>query len=154
MGKWDKKEKLAAYLQALEKRSPAFRLGESATTTTFLLGETIPTFAGDFPGEIGLIELTEVLNHIENVDAVFMNAREYADLRRLCPRNVLKFEEKAEFLRQGLMAELHWVMIITSMKVPVGTIWLKKGIVWYRVHNHRWTSKVGGWDDDPFEMGV
>jgi len=65
----------------------------------------------------GLIE-----RHDLRVARVYMNARDYADLRKF-GRDILDIESQATLLKTGLMATLWGAQIITSRLVPVGTVY-------------------------------
>lgn len=66
----------------------------------------------------GLVE-----RHDLRVARVFMNARDYADLRKF-GRDILDIEAQATLLRTGLMASLWGAQIIVSRLVPVGTVYV------------------------------
>jgi hypothetical protein len=61
--------------------------------------------------------------HDLRVARVYMNARDYADLRKF-GRDILDIETQATLLKTGLMATLWGAQIITSRLVPVGTVYL------------------------------
>lgn len=61
--------------------------------------------------------------HDLRVARVYMNARDYADLRKF-GRDILDIESQATLLKTGLMATLWGAQIITSRLVPVGTVYL------------------------------
>lgn len=61
--------------------------------------------------------------HDLRVARVFMNARDYADLRKL-GRDVLDIESQRDLLKTGLMGTLWGSQIITSRLVPVGTVYV------------------------------
>jgi hypothetical protein len=65
----------------------------------------------------GLIE-----RHDLRVARVYMNARDYADLRKF-GRDILDIETQATLLKTGLMATLWGAQIIVSRLVPVGTVY-------------------------------
>lgn len=65
-----------------------------------------------------LIEL-----HDLRVARVYMNARDYADLRKF-GRDILDIETQATLLKTGLMANLWGAQLITSRLVPVGTVYI------------------------------
>lgn len=60
--------------------------------------------------------------HDLRVARVFMNARDYADLRKF-GRDILDIETQAVLLKTGLMGTLWGAQIITSRLVPVGTVY-------------------------------
>lgn len=66
----------------------------------------------------GLIE-----RHDLRVARVYMNARDYADLRKF-GRDILDIETQATLLKTGLMATLWGAQIIVSRLVPVGTVYV------------------------------
>jgi len=61
--------------------------------------------------------------HDLRVARVYMNARDYADLRKF-GRDILDIESQATLLKTGLMATLWGAQVITSRLVPVGTIYV------------------------------
>jgi hypothetical protein len=61
--------------------------------------------------------------HDLRVARVYMNARDYADLRKF-GRDILDIETQATLLKTGLMATLWGSQVITSRLVPVGTVYL------------------------------
>lgn len=65
----------------------------------------------------------EIERHDLRVARVFMNARDYADLRKF-GRDILDIETQAELLRSGIMATLWGAQIITSRLVPNGVIYV------------------------------
>lgn len=60
--------------------------------------------------------------HDLRVARVYMNARDYADLRKF-GRDILDIESQATLLKTGLMATLWGAQIVTSRLVPVGTVY-------------------------------
>ena len=60
--------------------------------------------------------------HDLRVSRVFMNARDYADLRKF-GRDILDIETQRDLLKTGLMGTLWGAQIITSRLVPVGTVY-------------------------------
>ena len=60
--------------------------------------------------------------HDLRVARVFMNARDYADVRKF-GRDILDIESQATLLKTGLQASLWGAQIITSRIVPVGTVY-------------------------------
>jgi len=64
-----------------------------------------------------------VERHDLRVARVFMNARDYSDLRKF-GRDILDIESQAVLLKTGLMASLWGAQIIVSRLVPVGTIYV------------------------------
>jgi len=61
--------------------------------------------------------------HDLRVARVYMNARDYADLRKF-GRDILDIESQAILLKTGLMATLWGAQIVTSRLVPVGTVYV------------------------------
>jgi HK97 family phage major capsid protein len=61
--------------------------------------------------------------HDLRVARIFMNARDYADIRKF-GRDILDIESQAVLLKTGLQATLWGAQIITSRLVPVGTVYL------------------------------
>jgi len=61
--------------------------------------------------------------HDLRVARVFMNARDYADIRK-CGRDILDIESQAALLKTGLQATLWGAQLITSRLVPVGTVYV------------------------------
>jgi hypothetical protein len=64
-----------------------------------------------------------VERHDLRVARVFMNARDYADLRKF-GRDILDIESQAALLKTGLMGTLWGAQIIVSRLVPVGTVYV------------------------------
>jgi len=61
--------------------------------------------------------------HDLRVARVFMNARDYADLRKF-GRDILDIESQRDLPKTGLMATLWGAQIIVSRLVPVGTVYV------------------------------
>jgi hypothetical protein len=61
--------------------------------------------------------------HDLRVARVYMNARDYADIRKF-GRDILDIESQATLLKTGLQATLWGAQIITSRLVPVGTVYV------------------------------
>lgn len=61
--------------------------------------------------------------HDLRVARIFMNARDYADIRKF-GRDVLDIESQATLLKTGLQASMWGAQIITSRLVPVGTVYV------------------------------
>lgn len=61
--------------------------------------------------------------HDLRVARVFMNARDYADLRKF-GRDILDIESQRELLKTGLMGSIWGAQIIVSRLVPVGTVYV------------------------------
>jgi hypothetical protein len=64
-----------------------------------------------------------VERHDLRVARIFMNARDYADLRKF-GRDILDIESQAALLKTGLMGTLWGAQIIVSRLVPVGTVYV------------------------------
>lgn len=64
-----------------------------------------------------------VEGHDLRVARVYMNARDYADLRKF-GRDVLDTESQATLVKTGLMATLWGAQIVISRLVPVGTVYV------------------------------
>ena len=65
----------------------------------------------------------DVERHDLRVSRVFMNPKDYTDLRKW-GRDVLDIESQASLLKTGLMAYLWGAQIIVSRKVPVGNTYV------------------------------
>ena len=63
-------------------------------------------------------------NHSVRVTNIFMNAREYADVRHHLSRDILDFETNRNLIAMGLMATLWGAQILVSRVIPVGTIYV------------------------------
>jgi len=61
--------------------------------------------------------------HDLRVARVYMNARDYADIRKF-GRDILDIESQATLLKTGLQATLWGAQVITSRLVPVGTVYI------------------------------
>jgi len=61
--------------------------------------------------------------HDLRVARVYMNARDYADIRKF-GRDILDIESQAALLKTGLQATLWGAQLITSRLVPVGTVYV------------------------------
>jgi HK97 family phage major capsid protein len=61
--------------------------------------------------------------HDLRVARVFMNAKDYADLRKF-GRDILDIETQRDLLKTGLMATLWGAQVIVSRLVPVGTVYV------------------------------
>lgn len=64
-----------------------------------------------------------VERHDLRVARVYMNARDYADIRKF-GRDILDIESQATLLKTGLQATLWGAQVITSRLVPVGTVYV------------------------------
>lgn len=65
----------------------------------------------------------EIELHDLRVARVYMNARDYADIRKF-GRDILDIESQATLLKTGLQATLWGAQIIVSRLVPVGTVYV------------------------------
>ncbi len=65
----------------------------------------------------------EIELHDLRVARIFMNARDYADIRKF-GRDILDIETQATLLKTGLMATLWGAQIIVSRLVPIGTTYV------------------------------
>jgi len=79
---------------------------------------TAPISASAFADAFAEIEL-----HDLRVARVFMNARDYADIRKF-GRDILDIETQATLLKTGLMATIWGAQIIVSRLVPIGTVYV------------------------------
>lgn len=61
--------------------------------------------------------------HDLRVARVYMNARDYADIRKF-GRDILDIESQATLLKTGLQATLWGAQVITSRLVPAGTVYV------------------------------
>jgi len=61
--------------------------------------------------------------HDLRVARVYMNARDYADIRKF-GRDILDIESQATLLKTGLQATLWGAQVITSRIVPAGTVYV------------------------------
>jgi hypothetical protein len=61
--------------------------------------------------------------HDLRVARVYMNARDYADVRKF-GRDILDIESQATLLKTGLQATLWGAQVITSRLVPAGTVYV------------------------------
>lgn len=66
---------------------------------------------------------SEIERHDLRVARIYMNARDYADIRKF-GREILDIESQAALLKTGLMATLWGAQIIVSRLVPVGFIYV------------------------------
>ena len=64
-----------------------------------------------------------VERHDLRVARVYMNARDFADIRKF-GRNILDIETQATLLKTGLMGVLYGAQIVVSRLVPVGTVYV------------------------------
>jgi hypothetical protein len=105
---------------------------------TFAVLDSIATFgfdslAGQLNPDIPVVApissavLADAFSLVERQDLrvarVYMNARDYADLRKF-GRDILDIESQATLLKTGLMATLWGAQVVTSRLVPVGTVYV------------------------------
>lgn len=64
-----------------------------------------------------------VERHDLRVARVYMNARDFADIRKF-GRDILDIEAQASLLKTGLMGVLYGAQIVVSRLVPVGTVYV------------------------------
>jgi hypothetical protein len=64
-----------------------------------------------------------VERHDLRVARVYMNARDFADIRKF-GRDILDIESQASLLKTGLMGVLYGAQIVVSRLVPVGTVYV------------------------------
>lgn len=64
----------------------------------------------------------QIEEHDLRVARVYMNARDYADLRKF-GRDILDIESQATLLKTGLVATIYGAQIIVSRLVPAGTVY-------------------------------
>lgn len=115
-----------AQIQAAEDER-VFAVLDAIATNGF---DSIPGgFNPDIPvvAPISGAVLADAFAEIERNDLrvarVFMNARDYADLRKF-GRDILDIESQRDLLKTGLMATLWGAQIIVSRLVPVGTVYV------------------------------
>ena len=65
----------------------------------------------------------QIERHDLRVARVYMNARDYADIRKF-GRDILDIESQATLLKTGLQATLWGAQVITSRIVPAGTVYV------------------------------
>ena len=115
-----------AQIQAAEDER-VFAILDSIATAGFdsLPGQINPDIPVVAP--ISGAALADSFSLIERFDLrvarVFMNARDYADLRKF-GRDILDIESQATLLKTGLMATLWGAQIIVSRLVPVGVVYV------------------------------
>lgn len=115
----------AAIQQAEDER--VFAVLDSIATVGFdsLPGGTNPDIPVVAPisGAVLADAFSLIERHDLRVARVYMNARDYADLRKF-GRDILDIETQAALLQTGLMATLWGAKLITSRLVPVGTVYI------------------------------
>jgi hypothetical protein len=115
-----------AQVQAAEDER-VFAILDSIATVGFdslpgQLNADIPVVA-PISGAVLADAFSLIERHDLRVARVYMNARDYADLRKF-GRDILDIESQANLLKTGLMATLWGATLITSRLVPVGTVYI------------------------------
>jgi len=115
-----------AQVQAAEDER-VFAILDSIATVGFdslpgQLNADIPVVA-PISGAVLADAFSLIERHDLRVARVYMNARDYADLRKF-GRDILDIESQAALLKTGLMATLWGATLITSRLVPVGTVYI------------------------------
>jgi len=115
-----------AQIQAAEDER-VFAVLDSIATAGFdslpaQMNADIPVIA-PITGQILADAYSLIERHDLRVARVYMNARDYADLRKF-GRDILDIESQATLLKTGLMATLWGAQIVTSRLVPVGTVYI------------------------------
>lgn len=115
-----------AQIQAAEDER-AFAILDSIATAGFdslpgQLNADIPVVA-PISGAVLADAFSLIERHDLRVARVYMNARDYADLRKF-GRDILDIETQATLIKTGLMATLWGAQVITSRLVPVGTVYV------------------------------
>lgn len=104
-----------------------FAIVDSVAVSGFdtLPGQTNPDLAVVAPVSPSFLAdaFAEVERHGLRVARIFMNATDYADIRKF-GRDILDIESQAVLLNTGLQAVLWGAQIITSRIVPVGFIYI------------------------------
>ena len=115
-----------AQVQAAEDER-VFAILDSIATAGFdsLPGQTNPDIPVVAPVSAAVLADAFALieRHDLRVARVYMNARDYADVRKF-GRDILDIESQATLLKTGLQAVLWGAQVITSRLVPVGTIYV------------------------------
>jgi len=90
-----------------------------------IAGQTNPDIPVVAPisGAVLADAFAEIERHDLRVARIFMNATDYADIRKF-GRDILDIESQAVLLKTGLQATLWGAQIITSRLVPVGTVYV------------------------------
>lgn len=86
------------------------------------LNPDIPVIA-PISGAVLTDAFASIERHDLRVARVYMNARDYADVRKF-GRDILDIETQATLLKTGLMATLYGAQIVTSRLVPQGTVYV------------------------------
>lgn len=115
-----------AQIQAAEDER-VFAILDSIATAGFdslpaQLNPDIPVVA-PLSGAVLADAFSLIERHDLRVARVYMNARDYADLRKF-GRDILDIETQATLLKTGLMATMWGAQIVTSRLVPVGTVYV------------------------------
>ena len=115
-----------AQIQAAEDER-TFAIMDSVATAGFdslpaQLNADIPVVA-PISGAVLADAFALIERHDLRVARVYMNARDYADIRKF-GRDILDIESQATLLKTGLQATLWGAQIITSRLVPVGTVYV------------------------------
>jgi hypothetical protein len=115
-----------AQVQAAEDER-VFAILDSIATVGFdslpgQLNADIPVVA-PISGAVLADAFSLIERHDLRVARVYMNARDYADLRKF-GRDILDIESQANLLKTGLMGTLWGATLITSRLVPVGTVYI------------------------------
>lgn len=114
-----------AQIQAAEDERVFATMDAVATAGFDSLGNVnadIPVVA-PISGDVLADAYSLIERHDLRVARVFMNARDYADLRKF-GRDILDIETQRDLLKTGLMATLWGAQIIVSRLVPVGTVYV------------------------------
>lgn len=115
-----------AQVQAAEDER-VFAILDSIATAGFdsLPGQTNPDIPVVAPisGAVLADAFALIERHDLRVARVYMNARDYADVRKF-GRDILDIESQATLLKTGLQAVLWGAQVITSRLVPVGTVYV------------------------------
>lgn len=114
-----------AQIQAAEDER-TFAVLDSVATAGFdsLPGQTnadIPVIA-PITGAVIADAFSLIERHDLQVARVYMNARDYADLRKF-GRDILDVESQQALLKTGLVAMMYGAQIVTSRLVPAGTVY-------------------------------
>jgi hypothetical protein len=88
-------------------------------------GPTNPDIAVAAPisGAVLADAFASIEAHDLRVARVFMNAKDYADIRKF-GRDILDIETQANLLKSGIMGILWGALIITSRLIPQGTVYI------------------------------
>ena len=114
-----------AQIQAAEDERVFATMDAVATNGFDSLGNVnadIPVVA-PISGDVLADAYSLIERHDLRVARVFMNARDYADLRKF-GRDILDIETQRDLLKTGLMGTLWGAQIIVSRLVPVGTVYV------------------------------